>query len=104
MSGSIAYVLDEGGTFAERCNLAMVELNRSLPRKVMQRHLHSGGDLEHHGRVDVMRDRSIRRRAPASADRQPRYTGSTRARSILEDWEACCQNSAGDAGQYRRAG
>ena len=74
MSGGIAYVLDEGGTFAERCNLAMVELNPvAAEEEVMQRHLHSGGDLEHHGRVDVMRDMSrFRRRAPASVDRQPR--------------------------------
>ena len=26
MSGGIAYVLDEDGTFSERCNLSMVEL------------------------------------------------------------------------------
>ena len=51
MSGGIAYVLDEAGTFAERCNLAMVELNPvAAEEEVMQRHLHSGGDLEHHGR------------------------------------------------------
>ena len=74
MSGGIAYVLDEGGTFAERCNLAMVELNPiAAEEEVMQRHLHSGGDLEHHGRVRRdARHEPIRRRAPASADRQPR--------------------------------
>jgi glutamate synthase (NADPH/NADH) large chain len=91
MSGGIAYVLDEGGTFAERCNLAMVELNPvAAEEEVMQRHLHSGGDLEHHGRVDVMRDMSRfdAERLHQLIVNQARYTGSTRARSILEDWEA----------------
>ena len=91
MSGGIAYVLDEGGTFAERCNLAMVELNPvAAEEEVMQRHLHSGGDLEHHGRVDVMRDMSRfdAERLHQLIVNHARYTGSTRARSILEDWEA----------------
>ncbi len=91
MSGGIAYVLDEGGTFAERCNLAMVELNPvAAEEEVMQRHLHSGGDLEHHGRVDVMRDMSRfdAERLHQLIVNHARYTGSTRARTILEDWEA----------------
>jgi glutamate synthase (NADPH) large chain len=91
MSGGIAYVLDEGGTFAERCNLAMVELNPvAAEEEVMQRHLHSGGDLEHHGRVDVMNDMSRfdAERLHQLIVNHARYTGSTRARSILEDWEA----------------
>ena len=91
MSGGIAYVLDEAGTFAERCNLAMVELEPvAAEEEVMQRHLHSGGDLEHHGRVDVMRDMSRfdAERLHQLIVNHARYTGSTRARSILEDWEA----------------
>ena len=91
MSGGIAYVLDEGGTFAERCNLAMVELKPvAAEEEVMQRHLHSGGDLEHHGRVDVMRDMSRfdAERLHQLIVNHARYTGSTRARRILEDWEA----------------
>jgi glutamate synthase (NADPH/NADH) large chain len=91
MSGGIAYVLDEGGTFADRCNLAMVELNPvAAEEEVMQRHLHSGGDLEHHGRVDVMRDMSRfdAERLHQLIVNHARYTGSTRARRILEDWEA----------------
>jgi glutamate synthase (NADPH/NADH) large chain len=91
MSGGIAYVLDEGGTFAERCNLAMVELNPvAAEEEVMQRHLHSGGDLEHHGRVDVMSDMSRfdAERLHQLIVNHARYTGSSRARSILEDWEA----------------
>jgi glutamate synthase (NADPH/NADH) large chain len=56
----------------------------------MQRHHHSGGDLQGHGRVDVMSDMS---RFDAERLRQmianhARYTGSDRARNILENWEA----------------
>ena len=59
MSGGIAYVLDEAGTFAQRCNMAMVELEPvAAEEEVMVRHLHSGGDLQAHGRVDVMHDMS----------------------------------------------
>src|SRR5271169_2508355 len=59
MPGGIAYVLDEAGTFAQRCNMAMVELEPvAAEEEMMVRHLHSGGDLEGHGRVDVMHDMS----------------------------------------------
>ena len=73
MSGGIAYVLDEAGTFAQRCNLSMVELEPvAAEEEVMLRHLHSGGDLDSRpGRRDA-RHEPVRRRASASADRQPR--------------------------------
>ena len=74
MSGGIAYVLDEAGTFAERCNLSMVELEPvAAEEEVMLRHLHSGGDLRasRPRRCDA-RHEPVRRRAPASADRQSR--------------------------------
>ena len=83
MSGGIAYVLDEAGTFAQRCNLSMVELEPvAAEEEVMQRHLHSGGDLEGHGRVDVMRDMSRfdAERLHQLIANHARYTGSTRAR------------------------
>ena len=91
MSGGIAYVLDEAGDFAKRCNLSMVELEPvAAEEEVMQRLHHSGGDLEGHGRVDVMGDMS---RFDAERLRQlianhARYTGSMRAREILENWDA----------------
>ncbi len=91
MSGGIAYVLDEAGTFAQRCNMAMVELEPvAAEEEVMLRHLHSGGDLQAHGRVDVMDDMS---RFDAQRLRQlianhARATESARARRILENWEA----------------
>ena len=89
MSGGIAYVLDEDGTFESRCNLAMVDLESvEEEEELMQRDYHQGGDLEHHGRVDVMSDMT---RFDAERLRQlianhARYTGSTRAREILDDW------------------
>ena len=57
MSGGIAYVLDEDGTFATRCNLAMVELEPVLAEEeVAERAYHHLHDLEAHGRVDIMTD------------------------------------------------
>ena len=69
MSGGIAYVLDEDGSFAERCNMSMVELE-PVPEEdeLMERLHHHGGDLEHHGRVDVIgRHDAPRRRAAATS-------------------------------------
>ncbi len=91
MSGGIAYVLDESGDFAERCNLSMVELEPvAAEEEAMQRHHHSGGDLQGHGRVDVMSDMSRfdAERLHQLIANHARYTGSTRAREILENWEA----------------
>ena len=59
MSGGIAYVLDEAGDFAERCNMAMVELE-PVPEEdeLLERLHHHGGDLEFKGRIDVMANMS----------------------------------------------
>src|SRR5215216_2909457 len=59
MSGGIAYVLDEQGDFAERCNMAMVELE-PVPEEdeLLERLHHHGGDLEFKGRIDVMANMS----------------------------------------------
>jgi glutamate synthase (NADPH/NADH) large chain len=90
MSGGIAYVLDEAGDFAKRCNLSMVELEPVADEEeLMQRLHHHGGDLEGHGRVDVMTDMSGRdaERLHQLIVNHARYTGSARAREILENWE-----------------
>jgi glutamate synthase (NADPH) large chain len=89
MSGGIAYVLDEDGTFAKRCNLAMVELEPVADEEdLMQRLHHHGGDLEGHGRVDVMADmtRFDAERLHQLIANQLRYTGSLRAKEILANW------------------
>ncbi len=90
MSGGIAYVLDEDGTFANRCNLAMVELE-PVPEEddLMESEHHHGGDIEHHGRVDVSSDmtRHDDERLRQLIENHLEYTGSTRATEILENWE-----------------
>jgi glutamate synthase (NADPH/NADH) large chain len=90
MSGGIAYVLDEDGSFASRCNLAMVDLEPvSAEETLMTENYHQTGDLEMHGKVDVMSDmtRFDAERLRQLIERHLRYTGSTRARQILDDWE-----------------
>src|SRR4029079_380607 len=89
MSGGIAYVLDEAGDFAERCNLAMVELE-PVPEEdeLLERLHHHGGDLEFKGRIDVMANMSgfdAERLFQLISDHLE-LTGSTRARQILDSW------------------
>ena len=62
MSGGIAYVLDEAGDFASRCNLEMVTLERMDPE-----------------------DDALARRMIA---KHQNYTGSRRAAEILARWDA----------------
>jgi glutamate synthase (NADPH/NADH) large chain len=89
MSGGIAYVLDEDGTFEDRCNLAMVELEPIAEEDDALEALdHQGGDLETHGRVDVSHDMTrfdaIRLRQIIENHR--RYTDSAVAKRVLDDW------------------
>ena len=89
MSGGIAYVLDEDGTFAKRCNMAMVELEPVLDEeKASWAHYHQSGDLDHHGRVDVMSDMSRydAERLHQLIANHARYTNSKRAKDILAAW------------------
>ena len=74
MSGGIAYVLDEDGAFPTLCNMAMVELEPVLEEEeINARVYHQAGDLDGHGRVEVMsRHDPLRRGAPASPDLAPR--------------------------------
>ena len=90
MSGGVAYVLDERGDFDRRCNLAMVELQPvAAEDAALESRAHQGGDLEHHGLVDVMRDmtRDDGQRVHALVARHAELTGSARAREILARWE-----------------
>jgi glutamate synthase (NADPH/NADH) large chain len=83
-------VLDEDGMFERRCNLSMVELEpiEAEDDAMIDRH-HQRGDLESHGLVDVRSDltRFDGERLRQLVENQARYTGSTRARAILDDWE-----------------
>jgi glutamate synthase domain-containing protein 2/glutamate synthase domain-containing protein 1/glutamate synthase domain-containing protein 3 len=62
MSGGIAYVLDEDGSFASKCNMGMVELH-ALDDPAEVNHLH------------------------ALLVRHNQYTGSSVARGILDAWD-----------------
>ncbi len=83
MSGGVAYIYDPQGMFEGRCNLAMVDLERVLPaaeqaEKIDKAIWHSqqrGGAQE--------TDEAILRRMIES---HFRYTGSFRAKSLLESW------------------
>ena len=90
MSGGLAYVLDEDGTFASRCNLAMVELE-PMPGEedINARIFHQAHDLEAHGLVDVMADMSRfdAHRLHHLISRHARFTGSTVAAKILDEWK-----------------
>ncbi|VAW19697.1 Glutamate synthase [NADPH] large chain, partial [hydrothermal vent metagenome] len=90
MSGGIAYVLDESGDFAARCNLSMVELE-PVPEEddLMEQFHHQAGDIAHHGRVDISTDmtRHDEERLRQLITNHFRYTNSSRAKTILDDWE-----------------
>jgi glutamate synthase (NADPH/NADH) large chain len=90
MSGGVAYVLDEDGDFERRCNLAMVELE-PVPSEngVMERARHQTGDLESHGLVDFTdMTRFDEERLYQLIENHLHYTGSARAKLIIDDWAA----------------
>jgi glutamate synthase (NADPH/NADH) large chain len=85
MSGGLAYVYDEDGTFPERCNTSMVALERVLPEAEQSRAENElvavgKGRVQHAGRSDEALVRSL-------VERHLRFTGSTRALAILDQWE-----------------
>ena len=76
------------GDFEHRCNLAMVDLE-PVPseNQVMERRAHQGGDLESHGLVDLSdMTRFDEERLHQLIENHLHYTGSTRAREILDNW------------------
>ncbi|MEI7967709.1 MAG: glutamate synthase-related protein [Betaproteobacteria bacterium] len=78
MSGGIAYVLDEDGSFGTRCNLSMVSLEPLLSSAEQDGRL--SRDFWHLGETDE----SILRRC---IETHMRRTGSARARVILDAWD-----------------
>jgi glutamate synthase (NADPH/NADH) large chain len=77
MSGGIAYVYDEDGRFAERCNTSMVALEKVLPAKEQETAVDKA--VWHKGLADEVLLKSL------IAD-QHKWTGSLRARDILDNW------------------
>ncbi|MCK2055412.1 glutamate synthase large subunit [Methylobacterium sp. 37f] len=88
MSGGIAYVLDEDGSFSARCNLSMVDLEPVEEEDDLMRRFHQDGDLETKGRVDILADMSghDEERLSQLITNHLKYTGSPRAKAILDDW------------------
>jgi glutamate synthase (NADPH/NADH) large chain len=75
MSGGIAYVLDEDGSFKNRCNLAQVALEKVLPAS-----RHAAGEPLHLGRADETQLKEL-------VTRHAEYTGSKTAKAILANWD-----------------
>ena len=89
MSGGVAYVYDEDGLFRQRCNMAMVDVEPITPdpdeaegtgrpsQRASSVHDFGMGDMLYHSaeRLRIM------------LERHHLYTGSKRARAILDDWE-----------------
>jgi glutamate synthase (NADPH/NADH) large chain len=90
MSGGIAYVLDEEGSFGKRVNHSMVELEPVPEEDILLEQLHHhGGDLDFKGRVDISGDmtRHDDERLWQLISSHLHWTGSARAKEILEHWE-----------------
>jgi len=85
MSGGVAYVLDEDGGFAKRCNLSMVQLE-AVPEEVAASET---GEVDTHGRVHFNHlnkaDEAVLR---GKIEKHLRYTGSARAKQILDNWSS----------------
>jgi len=77
MSGGIAYVLDEDGTFAQRCNASMVQLEPVLSKAEQEGRLERG--LWHLGQADE----TVLKRL---VENHAKYTGSTRAKKVISGW------------------
>ncbi|MDD2914035.1 MAG: glutamate synthase large subunit [Gallionella sp.] len=84
MSGGVAYVLDEDGAFEQRCNLAMVELE-AVPAEIAASET---GEVEEHGRVHFNHlNRADETLLREYIENHLRYTGSPRAKQILDNWK-----------------
>ncbi|MBP9524179.1 MAG: glutamate synthase subunit alpha, partial [Ottowia sp.] len=77
MSGGVAYVYDEDGQFAKRCNLSMVTLEKVLPAAEQKANVDAG--IWHRGQTDEEQLKQL-------LDDHLRWTGSRRARELLDQW------------------
>jgi glutamate synthase (NADPH/NADH) large chain len=76
MSGGVAYVYDEDGQFAKRCNTSMVALDKVLPTPEQ-----TGPAAGWHRELG---DEAMLKKL---VEDHHRWTGSLRAREILDQWE-----------------
>ncbi len=73
MSGGIAYVYDEDGMFAKRCNTSMVALEKVEAAEA------DVGKVQHLNQPDELTLKGL-------IENHANYTGSSRAKAILSDW------------------
>jgi glutamate synthase (NADPH/NADH) large chain len=93
MSGGIAYVYDEDGSFRDRCNPAQVELQAIDPAssedegtgRPQQRPL----SVHDYGMGDMLRHDAERLRI--LVERHKLHTGSARAAALLDDWNSALE-------------
>jgi glutamate synthase (NADPH/NADH) large chain len=78
MSGGVAYVFDDDGQFARRCNTAMVALEKVLPRGEQV-----GSSPQPAGWHRETADEVLLRKL---VEDHHKWTGSLRAREILDQW------------------
>lgn len=77
MSGGLAYVYDEDGQFASRCNTAMVSLDKVLPAAEQQASIDPA--IWHRGQTDEEQLKKL-------LEDHLKWTGSKRARDLLDHW------------------
>ncbi|WP_180125761.1 glutamate synthase-related protein [Rhodoferax sp. BLA1] len=82
MSGGIAYIYDEDGQFAKRCNTAMVSLEKVL--SVDEQKLTINEKHWHRGLADETQLKKL-------LEEHNRWTGSKRARELLDNWDTSRQ-------------
>ena len=78
MSGGLAYVYDEDGQFAKRCNTAMVSLEKVLTSAEQEATMDKA--IWHRGETDEAQLKKL-------LEDHNRWTGSKRARELLDNWE-----------------
>ena len=92
MSGGVAYVFDPDGHFRNRCNMAMVDVEplavseaANDPADEAGRPRQRAVSVENNGMGDVLHHDAERLRI--LVERHLLYTGSARAREILDSWD-----------------
>jgi glutamate synthase (NADPH/NADH) large chain len=75
MSGGVAYVYDEDGLFAKRCNMSMVALEKVEAADA------AVGKVQHLNQPDEVTLKTL-------IEKHANYTGSVRAQALLADWAA----------------
>ena len=76
MSGGVAYVYDEDGKFATRCNTAMVSMDKVVT--TAEQHTHDQSDWHAEESDEALLKRLLQD--------HNRWTGSKRARELLDTW------------------